>query len=97
MIRLNEEEMIVIERREAGPFTKICPECYSAIEAGFTAYQINVNKPQFRDDSDPNSDEKNYWSFLGSRTDPTITDPVSFKGVTISLAGKNQIKLTVSN
>lgn len=97
MIRLNEEEMIVIERREAGPFTKICPECYSAIEAGFTAYQINVNKPQYRDDSDPNSDDKNYWSFLGSRTDPTITDPVSFKGVTISLAGKNQIKLTVSN
>jgi hypothetical protein len=97
MIRLNKEELIVIERREEGPFTKICPECYSPIEAGFTAYRINVNKPQFRDDNDRNSDEKNFWSFLGSRTDPTITDPVSFKGVTVSLAGKNQVKLTVSN
>lgn len=96
MIRLNEEELIVIERREEGPFTKICPDCYSPIEEGFTAYRINVNNPQYRDDNDPNSDEKNFWSFLGSRTEPTITEPVSFKGVTISLAGLNQIKLSVA-
>jgi hypothetical protein len=97
MIALNKEELIVIERREAGPFTTICSECQSSIDEGFTAYRVNVNNPQYRDDSDPNSDEKNFWSFLGSRTDPKITDPVSFKGVTVSLAGKNQIKLTVEN
>ena len=97
MIRLNKEELIVIERREEGPFTRICPDCYSPIEEGFTAYRINVNNPQYRDDNDPNSDEKNFWSFLGSPKDPKITDPVSFKGVTISLAGTNQIKLSVSN
>jgi hypothetical protein len=97
MIRLNKEELIVVERREEGPFTRICPECYSPIEEGFTAYRINVNNPQYRDDNDPNSDEKNFWSFLGSPKDPKITDPVSFKGVTISLAGTNQIKLSVSN
>lgn len=97
MIRLNKEELIVVERREEGPFTQICAECYSPIEEGFIAYRINVNKPQYRDDNDRNSDDKNFWSFLGSRTDPTITEPVSFKGVTIALAGRNQIKLTVSN
>ena len=97
MVKINEEEIVIVERREEGPFTEICPECYSPIEEGFVAYRVNVNNPQYRDDNDPDSDSKNFWSFLGSSKDPTITDPISFKGVTVSLAGKNQIQLTISN
>jgi hypothetical protein len=93
MIRLNNEEIIVVERHEEGPYTKVCTECPSPVEEGFVAYRVNVNSAHYRDDGDPNSDEKNFWSFLGSRTDPTIRDAVEFKGVKISLAGRNQVKI----
>jgi hypothetical protein len=96
MIRLNDEEIIVVERHEEGPFTTVCTDCSSPVEEGFVAYRVNVNSAHFRDDSDPTSDEKNFWTFLGSRTEPTITDSVEFKGVKISLAGRNQVKLEVT-
>ena len=96
MIRLNDEEIIVVERHKKGPFTTICTDCYSPVSEGFVAYRVNVNSAHYRDDSDTNSDAKNFWSFLGSRTAPTIKDPVEFKGVQISLAGKNQVKISLT-
>ncbi len=95
MIRLNDSELIVVERREKGPFTKICPTCYSAISEGFTAYRVNVNKLQFRDDSDKGSDSKNFWSFLGSKRNPTIGKSVKYSGVTIAPIGKKQVRISV--
>ncbi len=94
MIRLSDEEIIVVERHEKGPYTTICTTCYSPLSEGFVAYRINVNNPHYRDDSDKNSDAKNFWSFLGSTTSPTIKEPVEFKGVQVSLAGKNQVKIS---
>ena len=96
MVRLNNEEIIVVERHEEGPFTTICTDCYSPVSEGFVAYRVNVNSAHYRDDGDTNSDAKNFWSFLGSRTAPTIKDPVEFKGVQISLAGKNQVKISLT-
>ncbi len=96
MVRLNNEEIIVVERHEEGPFTTICTDCNSPISEGFVAYRVNVNSVHYRDDGDTNSDAKNFWSFLGSRTAPTIKDPVEFKGVQISLAGKNQVMISLT-
>lgn len=96
MVRLNNEEIIVVERHEEGPFSTMCTECYSPVSEGFVAYRVNVNSAHYRDDGDTNSDAKNFWSFLGSRTAPTIKDPVDFKGVQISLAGKNQVKISLT-
>jgi hypothetical protein len=96
MIRLNDEEIIVVERHEEGPFTTICTDCYSPVSEGFVAYRINVNAAHYRNDGDTNSDVKNFWSFLGSTTAPTIKDPVEFKGVQISLAGKDQVKISLT-
>ena len=95
MVRLNNEEIIVVERHEEGPFTTLCTDCNSPVSEGFVAYRVNVNTAHYRNDGDTNSDVKNFWSFLGSTTAPTITEPVEFKGVQISLAGKDQVKISL--
>ena len=56
MIRLNEEELIVVERRERGPFTNIDSIGTAGLRDGFTAYRVNVNADKYRDDSDTKSD-----------------------------------------
>jgi hypothetical protein len=97
MIRLNDEEIIVVERREPGPFTRIDSSGRDGLRVGFTAYRVNVNGEHYRDDSDRNSDAKNFWSFLGSRTDPTINGSVEFKGVKISPVNRTRVMISVTN
>jgi hypothetical protein len=93
MIRLSSEELIVVERRESGPYTEICADCYSAIEEGFVAYRVNVNNPQYRDDNDPDSDAKNFWSFLGSSKKPTIRTDVNYEQIEITPISEKQVKI----
>jgi hypothetical protein len=97
MIRLNEEEIIVVERREPGPFTRIDSSGRGGLRVGFTAYRVNVNSEHYRDDSDRNSDAKNFWSFLGSRTDPTINGSVEFKGVKITPVNRTRVMISVTD
>ena len=97
MIRLNDEEIIVVERREPGPFTRIDSSGRGGLRAGFTAYRVNVNGEHYRDDSDRNSDAKNFWSFLGSRTDPTINGSVQFKGVKITPVNRTRVMISVTD
>jgi hypothetical protein len=97
MIRLNNEEIIVVERREPGPFTRIDSSGRDGLRAGFTAYRVNVNGEHYRDDSDRNSDAKNFWSFLGSRTDPTINGSVEFKGVKITPVNRTRVMISVTD
>jgi hypothetical protein len=94
MIRLNDEEIIVVERRERGPFTQIDPSGRDGLRVGFTAYRVDVNGEHYRDDSDRNSDAKNFWSFLGSRTDPTIQGSVEFKGVKITPVNRTKVMIS---
>jgi hypothetical protein len=95
MIRLSNEELIVVEQRESGPYTEICPDCYSAIEEGFVAYRVNVNNPQYRDDNDPDSDAKNFWSFLGSSKKPTIRTDVTYEQIQITPVSEKQVKINL--
>lgn len=97
MIRLNDEEIIVVERREPGPFTRIDSSGRDGLRVGFTAYRVNVNGEHYRDDSDRNSDARNFWSFLGSRTDPTINGSVEFKGVKITPVNRTRVLISVTN
>jgi hypothetical protein len=97
MIRLNNDEIIVVERREPGPFTRIDSSGTAGLRVGFTAYRVNVNGEHYRDDSDRNSDAKNFWSFLGSRTDPTIRGSVEFKGVKITPVSRTKVRISLTN
>lgn len=96
MIRLNSEELIVIERRGPGPFTTLCSTCYRPTEAGFTAYKVNVNASYYRNDSDPNGDSSNFWSYLGTQGKPVITNFVEYSGVKITRVSETQVKISVS-
>jgi hypothetical protein len=96
MIRLSSDELIVIERRGPGPFSSVCSGCFRPNESGFTAYRVNVNAAQFRDDSDPNGDSKNFWSYLGVQGKPVITNFVEYSGVKITRISDTQVKISVS-
>lgn len=73
MVRLNEEEVIVIEYRTDGPYSDL-PEEFQ----GITAYHINVNSPQFRCDQGCEDltieeyDERNFWRYI---RDPQTEHP----------------------
>lgn len=96
MVRLSSDELIIIERRAPGPFSTVCSGCYRPNESGFTAYRVNVNAAQFRDDSDPNGDSKNFWSYLGVQGKPVITNFVEYSGVKITRISDSQVKISVS-
>jgi len=73
MIRLNDEEIVVIEYRTDGPFSDL-PKEYQ----GITAYHININQPQFRCDVGCENltleeyDNRNFWRYI---KDPTRNHP----------------------
>jgi hypothetical protein len=96
MVRLSSDELIVIERRGPGPFTSLCSRCYRPTESGFTAYRVNVNAPQYRNDNDPEGDSKNFWSYLGTQGKPIITNFVEYSGVKITRISDTQVKISVS-
>ena len=96
MIRLSSDELIVIERRGPGPFTTVCTSCFRPNESGFTAYRVNVNAAQYRNDSDPNGDSRNFWSYLGTQGKPVITNFVEYSGVKITRISETQVKISVS-
>ena len=96
MIRLNAQEILIVERRGPGPFTTLCSTCYRPTESGFTAYKVNVNAAHYRDDSDPNGDSKNFWSYLGPQGKPIITSYVEYSGVRVTRISDTQVKISVS-
>jgi len=95
IVRLSEEEVVVVERRESGPFTKTCFDCFEPgqVEEGFIAYRVNVNLPSYRDDNDPNSDSKNFWSFLGSSSRPVLKKAVTYQQISIEPVSGKQVKI----
>lgn len=95
IVRLSDEEVVVVERRESGPFTKTCSDCFtpSPVEEGFIAYRVNVNLAPYRDDNDPNSDSKNFWGFLGSSARPALKEPLTYKQISIEPVSKKQVKI----
>jgi hypothetical protein len=101
MIKLSEEELIIIEKRSDGPF--------SAFKSGgfqqdpsrqflnlndFTAYVVNVNKENYRNDSDPNSEEKNFWRYLRESGSIAIKNSVSYSGIQITRESEKQVRIT---
>ena len=94
IIRLSDEELIVIEKRQNGRYSNFTQSRWFPKMNNFTAYYVNVNKAQYRNDADPNSEEKNFWQSIRENGKVPIVNSVSFKGVTIEVVGENQIKLS---
>ena len=88
MIRINSEELIVIEYREVGP--------YSSWKTGLTAYRVDVNGSQYRCDScnQLESEALNWWGFIRQGGSEIITDVVH-QGVRIRSLGGGRVQLSV--
>lgn len=96
MVRLDAEQLLVIELRTRGPFHESCRNCRQTMEPGFTAYRLNVNAAQFRDDMDPNSDLKNWWSYVREQGSPVIKTSVEYGGVKVTKVSDKVIKVSLN-
>jgi len=103
IIKLSDTEVIVIEKRADGIFTNFgaskkfsyLPELANFVgKSNFTSYYINVNAAQYRDDSDPNSDTKNFWFYIRESGNIAIRKSVTFKDIRIEVQPYDQIRLS---
>lgn len=102
MVRLSEEELLVIERRGSGRYSDFA----SALNYGgqlkdlnhFTAYRVNVNDPYVRVDGRDFADiGPNFWSYVLEDGQLRIRRSVTYKDVTVSVVGTHQVRLTVAS
>jgi hypothetical protein len=94
IVKLSEEEILVIERRTNGKFSNFSNSREYKNLNGFTAYYVNVNKENYRNDMEPNSEEKNFWRYIRENGAITITKGIEFQGLTISSQSNTQVKIT---
>ena len=93
MVKLSEEELLIIEKRSNGKFTNFDESREYKKLNGFTVYYLNVNKENYRNDMDLGSEEKNFWRYLRDNGSVKLTDGIEFQGVTITPQSNNQIKI----
>lgn len=103
LIKLSEEEAIVVEKRSDGKFTNFSKSTnfvyFPEIDdfkgkSTFTAYYLNVNSPVYRDDSDPSSEFRNFWFYLRENGKIAITNSITEKGVRFKIRSTNQIEIS---
>jgi hypothetical protein len=94
MIRIDAEQLLIVELRANGPFTTLCSSCFNPTYPGFTAYRVNVNGEHYRNDADPNGAAKNFWSYIKQGNSRIIDSAVEFAGIKITRMGENQLSLS---
>ena len=99
MVRLSDEELLVIERRSSGKYSNFA----AATNYGgqlkelnhFTAYRVNVNDPYQRVDGRDFADiGPNFWSYVLDSGQLRIKSSVTYKGLQVTVVGSHQIRLT---
>ena len=102
MVRLSDEELLVIERRSSGKYSNFA----AATNYGgqlkdlnhFTAYRVNVNDPYQRvDGRDFAEIGPNFWSYVLDSGQLKIKSSVTYKGLTITVVGSHQIRLSLAS
>jgi hypothetical protein len=96
MIKVNLEEILIIERRTEGPFTNFIGYNQIPQDDAFTVYLVNVNKESYRDDRDPESEKKNFWRYLRDQSVIGLKLGVSYGGINIEVRNKEQLKISRS-
>lgn len=96
MIKIDDEQILIIERRTRGPFAMPCRNCRKSEEPGFTAYRVNVNGEQYRNDMDPTADGRNFWSYIRDQGSPVIRTSLEFQGIKITKLSESFIRLSVN-
>lgn len=96
MIRLSDEDVIVIEKRQNGKYSNFDQSRWFPKMNNFTAYYVNVNMVQYRNDGDPDSESKNFWRTIRENNQVPITKSIAFQGVTIEVTAENQVKISTN-
>jgi hypothetical protein len=101
MIKLSNEELLVIERRSNGKYTNFDnANNYGGYLMGldhFTAYFVKVNEPYIRADwNDLTSTKPNFWKYVREGNQIKITKSVAYQGITLEVINKEQIKISVN-
>jgi len=91
---MSEEEIVIIEKRTSSKYSNFTESRQYPNLNSFTAYVVNVNKENYRNDMDPNSEERNFWRYIRENGQIAISKGVTYQGITISPQSNNQIKIT---
>lgn len=94
IIRLNSEEVLIVERRTNGLFTDFKGDNNIPEADAFTAYLVNVNKPSYRNDTDPDSENKNFWKYLRDQEVVGLKTGVTYSGIKIEVRNKEQLSIS---
>jgi hypothetical protein len=101
MVRLSDEELLIIERRSSGRYSNFAASTNYAGQLAnlnhFTAYRVNVNDPYQRvDGRDFAEVGPNFWSYVLENGQLRIKRSVSYKGLDIGVVGSHQVRLSFS-
>lgn len=100
MVRLSEEELLVIERRSSGKYSNFTTATNYRGQLKdldhFTAYRVNVNDPYQRvDGRDFAEIGPNFWGYVLENGQLRITRSVTYRGVAVSVVGSHRVTLRV--
>jgi hypothetical protein len=94
MIRIDSDQLLIVELRNNGPFTKMCSTCNRRTSAGFTAYRVNVNGAHYRNDADPDGASKNFWSYVKQGNQVVFDGSIQFEGVKITKLSSTRLNIS---
>lgn len=94
MIRISSDQLLIVELRNNGPFTKMCSTCNRQTSVGFTAYRVNVNGAHYRNDADPDGASKNFWSYVKQGNQVVFDDSIKFEGVKITKLSSTRLNIS---
>lgn len=94
MVRIDEDQLLIVELRDNGPFTKMCSMCFRQTTPGFTAYRVNVNGVHYRNDADPNGSSKNFWAYIKQDNRAVFETSIEFAGIKITRVSPNQLSIS---
>ena len=98
MVRLSEEELLVIERRSSGKYSNFAAATNYAGQLKdlnhFTVYRVNVNDPYQRVDGRDFADiGSNFWGYVLENGQLRVKRSVTYKGLDVTVMGSQQIRL----
>ncbi len=105
IIRMSETEVIVVELRTSGRFSTFKGAFSSSDRQtsmpenpGYTAYRVNPNLPNYRDDqaNQAEVEARNWWGYLRDDGNAWISSSVNYRGLTLSKISGTKSALTYS-
>ena len=99
MVRLSDEELIIIERRSSGRYSNFATATNFGGQLkdldNFTAYRVDVNGPYQRvDGRDFDEIGPNFWGYILENGQLRITRSITYQGVNVAVVGSHQVRIT---